>query len=693
MKAPTILGIDLGTTYSASAYVNETTGRPEAIETIDGKRTLSSVVQIENGKVIAVGDLALSRWMVDDQHVVRWIKRAIGDPSYLFQGLSAVQISAEILRSLKLSAEARLNEKVAEAVITCPAYFGSNEIENTLRAGELAGFKVREIIKEPTAAALYFGVDHMQDGENVLVADLGGGTYDSTILLYSKGVFIPLATTGDRKMGGHDWTSDLMAIVMDRFFDTTGIDLKTDLAACQTLYEACEAAKRQFHKFPEVEITCQSGGKSEVLHISRQDFEEGTEWRMQHLVSVTEQALSKANMKWAEINRVLLVGGSSRLPRLATVLEAASGKRPQASADPDLSVAFGAAILAAGKVRPKKAGLVQKDRPALVIPEIRRIIAKSLGTRVLDWDGNEPRITNALLIPHSTEIPESGLECNRDDFELSADGQPHVDVPVVEFESDEIFDVLANFRFTCLPNSKKGSKVRINFRYDKNSIATVTALDASSGQMLSASRVAYEEPDIEVCRATHKPRWVVFAIDASASMDSDDKLSKAKAAVRDNARTLLSSNNSNCLVGVVSFSDTAQVVCNPTTDLTAIEGAVASMSSQTTTAMNLGIRLAVKLVQSAPTGSEMDIVLLTDGMPDDDCRDDTLNEAREARAKGITLCGLAVGSQSVDKAFLDELTPVSLVIERGGNFSSSMHTLLSQSAAARRSGRVLAETA
>jgi molecular chaperone DnaK len=686
-----VLGIDLGTTYSAAAFVNETTGRPEAIETVDGKRTLASVVQVEQGKVVAVGELALNRWMVDDQRVVRWIKRAIGDSTYAFQGLSEIDISAEILRSLKASAEAHFQTPVTEAVITCPAYFGSNEIENTLRAGERAGFKVREIVKEPTAAALYFGIDHMQDGEKALVADFGGGTYDSTILHYSNGVFIPLATTGDRKMGGHDWTSDLMEMVMERFLDATGIDLKTDLPACQTLYESCEAAKRQFQSLPEVAIRCQSGGKSEEIRVSRHDFEERAEWRMQHLVSVTEQALTKANLKWDDIQRILLVGGSSRLPRLAAVLQAASGKQPQVSAEPDLSVAYGAAIIAAGKVRPKKAGLAEKSRPALVMPEIRRIIAKSLGTRVLAWDGQEPRITNAMLIPHSTEIPESGLDCVREDFEISADGQAHVDVPVVEFETDDIFDVLANFRFTCSPYAKKGDKVRINFHYDKNSIASVAATDMASGQVLPMNKVEYVEPDLAACRAARKPRWVIFAIDVSGSMEEDNKLANAQAAVLDNARTLLSSNQANRLVGVVSFSDEAQVVCDPTTDMAAIERAVGGMSSESTTAMNLGIKLAVNLVQRAPAEADKDIVLLTDGMPDDGCRAETLEEARIARAKGITLCGLAVGSQNVDKDFLDELTPVSLVIEQGESFSSSMHTLLTQSAAARHLDRSLAE--
>jgi len=689
MKTPP-LGIDLGTTYSAVAYIDEVTGRPTAIKTIDDKSSLASVVAVDQGQVQAVGDLALNRWFADGDHVARWIKRSMGDPDYRFQGLSPEEVSAAILKSLKASAELHFGCPVTETVITCPAYFGSNEIQSTLRAGELAGFKVLEIIKEPTAAAVYFGVDHMQEDETILVCDLGGGTYDATILHHSKGTFRPLATTGDREMGGHDWTSDLMDLVSDRFYDQTGIDLKTDLAAGQILYEECERAKRELQKVADVCVNCASQGKSASIKITRQEFEDRGEWRMQHLVTVTNQALEKAGLSWDGISRILLVGGSSRLRRLSMVLEEASGKRPQQSSDPDLSVAFGAAICAAGKVRPKNArpSLVEKGKTVLVVPEIKRIIARALGTRVLEWRGGVPRIANALLIPHSTEIPESGLETSREDFEISSNGQKCIDVPVVEFEDDDDFELLGNFRFTCPVNAKRGDRIKIIFHYDKNTIATLKATDARSGRLLDVQQIKYEEPDLAVCRAQPKPRWVVFAIDASGSMDSNNKFQNAKQAVLANARQLLGSGAADCLVAVVSFASSAEKICDPTSDFAEIESAVKGMSTGSTTSMDEGIRLATEILLTAPPGTDRDIVLLTDGVPDDDRRSDTRTAAEDAKSSAISLCTLGIGSDDVDKNFLDELTPLSLVIERGGDFSGSMHTLLTRSASVRSGGLV-----
>ncbi|MCI0582004.1 MAG: Hsp70 family protein, partial [Chloroflexi bacterium] len=231
---PIIVGIDLGTTYSAIAYVNEQ-GVATVIPNADGQSTTPSVVLVEGGRVV-VGSVALNQWVTNEEHVVRWIKRAMGDPAYRFQGLSAAEVSAEVLKALKADAEAQLGVPLDEAVITCPAYFAAVEIENTKRAGELAGFRVREVVKEPTAAAVYYGVDNMRDGETVLVCDLGGGTFDATVLTYARGVFMPRASAGDRKLGGHDWTMELVNLVAERLVEKKGDDPRNDLVAAQLLY-------------------------------------------------------------------------------------------------------------------------------------------------------------------------------------------------------------------------------------------------------------------------------------------------------------------------------------------------------------------------------------------------------------------------------------------------------------------------
>jgi molecular chaperone DnaK len=678
--AKIVPGIDLGTTFSAVAYVDDQ-GRPHIIPNADGKTTTPSAVLIQDGR-ITVGDVALNQWVTNEEHVVRWIKRAMGNEQYRFQELSAVQISAEILKTLKADAELCLGEPLEEAVITCPAYFAALEIENTKRAGELAGFQVREIVKEPTAAAVYYGVEQMRDGETILVCDLGGGTYDATILTVEHGVFMPRATMGDRQLGGHDWTMELVELVAERFQERFGADPRNDLVAGQMLYEACEQAKRDLARVTAVTIPCHFQGRMEQIVVPQEAFEARAEWRIQALVTWSERALEKAGLAWSDLARILLVGGSSRLRRMGLALEERSRIRPTQIREPDLAVALGAAILARGQVRPRRpmAGLVEASRSGLIEVNYKRIIARSLGTRVIMFDGDRPRITTSLLIPHSTESPVSR---SRDDYAVLANGQQVFDVPVVEFESDEDYDVVGNFRFTCLPNAKCGNRIKVTFHYDVSGIVTVEALDLQSGQSLPGERLPYQEPNLEeVMRIRVKPRWVVFAVDVSYSMQGA-KMTNAKQALIATARELLAIGGEQCKIGIVSFASSASIVARPTSDLAALERVVATLAPSGTTAMDAGIRQATELVLAAPAGTDRDVVMLTDGMPDDQRRQSTRAAAKESRRQGVTLSSLGIGAQDVDLNFLQSLTPLSLVIDAVDSMAEGMSTLLTQAAAAR----------
>ena len=681
-----ILGIDLGTTFSAAAFLDEE-GRPRVIPNADGKSTTPSIVLIKDGK-IEVGEPAMNRWIIDQEHVVRLIKRAMGDSQYRFQGLTAVQVSAEILKALKRDAETFFGESVTEAVITCPFYFNAVEIENTKIAGELAGFKVREIIKEPTAAAVYYGVENMKDGETVLTCDLGGGTFDATVLSYANDVFSPLDGSGDRRLGGHDWTMQLVELVSERFKEKFGSDLQDDLIAGQMLYEGCEQAKRDFARQTELNIPCQFQGRIEGIHVTRAEFEAKTEWLIRAMAEWSEKAVEKAGLKWRDINRILLVGGSSRLRRVGLALEEKSGRKTVMTAEPDLMVAYGAAVMAVGKVRPRKArgGLVDSGRAALVEVTTERIIARSLGTRVIMLEDSTARIVTSLIIPHGTKVPEEGLACSRDDFAVSCDGQPFFDVPVVEFESDDIFDPISNYRFTCAQNAKKGERITVTFHYDRSGIVTAEAVDRKTGRPLTMERVDYEEPNLDqvINRIRVKPRWVVFAIDSSGSMAANNKLDNAKQALLDNTRDLLVAADGTCKVGVVSFASTATVVCRPTSDFNELRRTVSSMGPDGGTAMDDGLLEALQLLYGAPSEADRDIVLLTDGEPNDPTS--TLEAARNIISAGVTLCTLGIGSVGVNMEYLKSLTPLSLVIDTSKGMGQAMTTLLMQSAESRREG-------
>jgi molecular chaperone DnaK (HSP70)/uncharacterized protein YegL len=674
-----IVGIDLGTTYSSIAYVDEA-GRPEVIRNAFGSKSTPSVVSIGDDGRIVVGEEALNEWVINEEHVVRWIKRRIGDPAYKFQGLSAVEISAEILKTLKEDAERALGQPVEDAVITCPAYFASIEIENTKRAGELAGLRVKEVVKEPTAAAVYWGIDHMREGEKILVCDLGGGTYDATILGLRNNEFTPLASTGDRRLGGHDWTMELVEMAAEAFSPLFGEDPLNDLAARQHLYQECEKAKRDFSRLAQVSIPCPLRGKLEHINVARSDFEERTEYKISQLVLWCTEALKKCNppLNWPELSNVLLVGGSSRLRRMALALKDASGKDPVQTGDPDYLVALGAAILARGKVRRRApvSNLVEARRSNLVEVQFKRTIARSLGTRVVVHESGQPRIANSLLIPHGTSSPVS--RC-REDYSISANGQAFFDVPVVEFEDDDNFDVVGNYRFACPRGVRKGTGIRIAFSYDLSGIVSVEATESAAGQLLPGERLDYEEPDVsaEAFRPV-RPRWVIFAVDTSGSMGGV-KMEAARMAVVENARLLLGGAGDGCRVAIVSFSATAQVVCPITSSMRAIEEAAGRLVPASTTAMDAGIRESLRIARSAPPGTDCDVVMLTDGMPDKERRSQTLEAADECRAVGVNLSNLGVGKNDVDLEFLAQLSPTSLVVDSADKISEAFGFLLTQS--------------
>jgi Mg-chelatase subunit ChlD len=523
----------------------------------------------------------------------------------------------------------------------------------------------------------------MSEGETIMVCDLGGGTYDATILALKNGTFIPLATMGDRELGGHDWTMILVELVAERFFAKVGEDPRNDLFAGQKLYEDCEKAKRDFARLEHIDIPCQYQGRLENILVSRADFESATEHRIQTMILHTENAVTKAGLSWANIDRILLVGGSSRLRRMAESLQHVSGKTPVQTAEPDLMVALGAAILARGQVKPRRAagGLTALPKGGLVDISFKRVITRSLGTRVITFSAKKAEIRNSLIIAHGTESPVS---CVRDDYQISFKGQPHFDLPVVEFEDEDDFDQISNYRFHCPPGAARGDLISVTFHYDESGIITVSASDVKTGKSLTHERIAYEEPDIDaITLVVAKPRWVVFAVDVSGSMDGS-KMANARQGLIENARLLLADGGDEVRVGVVSFNARAAAVCRPTADLAQVERAASSLDASGTTNMGEGLQFAFDMLGGAPPDADRDIVMLTDGHPDD--RDTALSMAGRVTSGGITLSAIGVGSHDVDQGFLARISPNPLVIDRPDDIGGAMTTLLTQAAEKRSDG-------
>jgi uncharacterized protein YegL len=278
----------------------------------------------------------------------------------------------------------------------------------------------------------------------------------------------------------------------------------------------------------------------------------------------------------------------------------------------------------------------------------------------------------ALIIPGNTETPVSET---RDDFAVSGDGQKYFDVPVVEFETEEEFDVIRNYRAVCLPGAKRRDRIAITFSYDRSGKITVDAVDVASKKPLSTELMPYEEPEIEkVTRVAVKPRWLGYALDVSGSMIGE-KIQNAKQALTSSARELLALGGDRCRVGVVTFASQARIVCSPTSDIHEIETSIGGISAGGTTAMDDGICQAVELVMAAPAGVNREVVMVTDGMPDPDRRENTLRVAADAKSQGVLLMSLGIGKEQVDLDFLKSLTPISLVIEAGESIGEGLGML------------------
>lgn len=744
-----VIGIDLGTAFSAAAYVDDQ-GNFVIVRTTSSPDTMLPSAVLFHGDSVLVGDPAINAFITDESHVVRWVKRAIGDPDYqyprrllfqlpaalildvdgqapdpdapldarpqpvpasaalrdefrkagfildddarsvplmrgarrilhsgakafvildeagatnVYQGMSAIEISAEILKALKSCAEAQLGEPVKDAVITFPAYFNDNEIRNTRLAGELAGLKVHRTIEEPVAAAVYFGVKQMKDGEKTLVCDLGGGTFDATVLQRTGDKFDPLSTMGDRTLGGHDWTMELMDHAGEQFQAAYGVDPRGDLVLKQALYEACEAAKKSFSQLAEVQISCAINGAMRQISVARSTFESVTEHLIDRMVGRCDTSLQKIGMAWSDLDRILLVGGSSRLRRVSESIEQRAGKKPEMSQTPDLMVVYGAAIIAKGSVTRRVRGVLEE-----FAPQVTSRIPRSLGIQVLDDSQNPPRIVNSLLIEKNTEVPVSKSKA---DFVIAANGQVDFDIPIVEFENDAEFDRIANFRAVCLPGSRRDQRVRIDFKYGDNRELSVDAHDVASGARLDVKRESFRDPSDIPPPVEH---WIVFAIDTSGSMQGG-KLRAAKEMLIEQVSKLLGGDRAHCRVGVVSFNTTASVVANPTDRESDIIGPVERMDATGTTAMDDGEREAMRLLDLAPPGAARTIAMLTDGMPDKDRRESTARVSREIRDKGISLVILGITGGDVDIDFLRSLSP-DAALRRPDDLNAGMATLL-----------------
>ena len=461
------VGIDLGTTNSVVAVLEG--GEPAVVANAEGNRTTPSIVAFKGSEVL-VGELAKRQAITNPDNTIRSIKREIGTSwKETFEGkeYTPQEISARILQKLKTDAEAYLGEDVTEAVITVPAYFNDAERQATKEAGKIAGLNVLRIINEPTAASLAYGLENSED-QKILVYDLGGGTFDVSVLEISEGVFEVKSTAGDSKLGGDDWDQKVMDWLVEKFKSSTGIDISTDKMAMQRIKEGAEKAKIELSSTSETEInlpfiTANDSGPQHLQEkLSRSEFEKITSDLVERTKAPVNKAIEDAGLSYSDIEHIILVGGSTRIPSIQALVKSMTGKDPHKGVNPDEVVASGAAI---------QAGVLKGDVKDVLLLDVTPL---TLG---VETKGG----IVAKMIERNTTIPTKRSET----FTTAEDGQTEVEIHVLQGEREMASGnkSLGKFKLTEIPSAKQGTpQIEVTFDIDANGIVNVNAKDLGTGK-------------------------------------------------------------------------------------------------------------------------------------------------------------------------------------------------------------------
>lgn len=647
------VGIDLGTTYSVVAYVNAQ-GKPEVIPNEHGKTTTPSVIYFGTDGSPLVGEQAKEYQAVGEVAVASFFKRSMGDAQFLLsfneRDYTPIDLSALVLQHLKGQAERFFGESVTDAVITVPAYFTHAQRTATIDAGQKAGLNVLKIISEPTAAALAYGLHPNRQEQRALVYDLGGGTFDVSLISITSDTLNVIATDGDHNLGGKDWDDRLITYLADQFEKEFGLELLGD--DINELRVQAEKLKHTLSAGQNSSIRVQAFGHSSTYTITRDTFEEITRDLMERTQLLTEQVLSEANLSWADLDGVLPVGGSTRMPMVHNYIRRMSGKAPMGGINPDEAVALGAAIQATMEMEQARGS----DSPLYLLAGRKKttdVIAHSLG--MIAESADRSRYLNSIIIRKNLPIPS--VETRPYKMPMRRLGETQLEVFLTQGESEDTQQCayLGRYVFSDFPSIEdKIAILDITYEYDKNGLVHISAKERSSGKPLTLSiealpsdvpaRFSGRPIDLQMSR---EHLTIYLAFDLSGSM-AGEPLEEAKKA----ARSFVSQCDLTTIsIGLISFSDAVYVNVEATQDARQINRAINSLTIGHTGYGNADHPFQEIYSRLKPVAGVRYAIVLADGVWS--CQQEAIRDAQRCHAEQIEV--IAIGFGGADRAFLAKI--------------------------------------